>query len=125
MRVGTVGYLPLLFHQPEHLVQIRQALLDLAVQNAQKTQWNVELNHEGIHHHQVAQRHVPVHHALSRAIEHDDQRNRNDELLSGIEQTQRGLALDRRTAVALQVFIVTFGFEFFVVEVLDRFVVEQ
>ena len=68
---------------------------------------------------------MPVHHALSRAIEHDDQRNRNDELLSGIEQTQRGLALDRRTAVALQVFIVTFGFEFFVVEVLDRFVVEQ
>ena len=81
-RARHVGNLALLFHQREHLVQVGQALLDLAVDHAQKTQRNVELDHEGVDHHQIAQRHARLDHALRGAPEHGDQPQRNDELLA-------------------------------------------
>ena len=54
LRAGLVGDFALFLHQREHLVQVGQALLDFAVQHTQKTQRNVELDHEGVDHHQIA-----------------------------------------------------------------------
>ena len=124
-RAGAVGNLSLALHQREHFLQVGQALLDLAVQHAQETQRYVQLNHEGVDHDQVAQRHAPVHHALGRPPQHGHQADGDDQLLPRVEQAQRGLALDRGTAVALQVFVIAPSLKLFIVEVLDGFVVEQ
>jgi hypothetical protein len=81
-----VGDLALFFHQHEHLVEVGQALLDLAVDHAQETQRDVELDHEGVDHHQVAQRHAAVDHALRGAPQHGHQADGDDQLLPGVEQ---------------------------------------
>ncbi|MNW08200.1 hypothetical protein D3C71_2049430 [compost metagenome] len=67
VRAGRIGHFALFVHQGEHAVQIGEALLDFAVQGAQKVERNVQLDHEGIDHHQVAQRQPPIHHALGGA----------------------------------------------------------
>ena len=122
---GHIRNLALTLHQREHLFQVRQALLDFTVNHTQEIERDIELDHEGVDHHQVAQRHTAIHHTLRGAPQHRHQRSGNDELLSGVEQAQRGLALHGGTAVFLQVLVVSFGFEFFVVEVFDGFVVQQ
>ena len=124
-RAGCIGNLALLLHQREHLVQIGQALFDLAVQHTQKPQRDIELDHESVNHHQVAQRHAAVHHTLGGAPQHRHQTNRNDGLLTSIEQAQRALALDGDLAVTLQVFVVAPRLEVFVVEVLHCLEVQQ
>jgi len=122
---GQVRHLALAVHQGEHLVQIGQALLDLAVEHTQKVQRDVELDHETVDHDQIAQRHAAIHHPLRGAPEHGDQRGRDDELLAGVEQAQGGLRLQARAAQALQALVVPAGFKGFVAEVFDRLVVEQ
>jgi hypothetical protein len=59
-----IGHFAFPVHQHKHFVQVGQALLDLAVQHTQKVQRNVQLDHEGIDHDQIAQGHAPGHHAL-------------------------------------------------------------
>ncbi|EWS63580.1 hypothetical protein Y695_03186 [Hydrogenophaga sp. T4] len=125
LRTRLVGDFALLLQQHEHLVQVGQALLDLAVEHPQEPQRDVELDHEGVDHHQIAQRHAAVGHTLRRAPEHEHQRDRDHQLLPGVQQRQRGLALDAGAAQLLQRFVVTPRLESLVVEVLDRFVVEQ
>ena len=125
LRARGIGHLALLVHQHEHLVQVRQALLDLAVDHAEEVEWDVELDHEGVDHHQVTQRHAPIDHALRGAPQHGHQPHGNDELLARVEHGQRGLALEPRAAQALQAFVVAAGLEAFVVEVLHRLVVQQ
>jgi len=120
-----VGDLALLLHQAEHLVQVGQALLDLAVEHPQETQRDVELDHEGVDHHQVAQRHAALDHSQRGAVEHGHQADGNDQLLPGIEQAQRALALEGGAAVALQALVIALGLELLVVEVLDGLVVQQ
>ena len=100
-------------------------MLDFAVDHAEESQRNVKLNHEGVDHDQITQRHAPIHHTLCGAPEHGHQPDSNDQLLAGVEQAQGALAFDGGAPVALQVFIVTPGFKIFVIEVLDRLVVEQ
>jgi hypothetical protein len=94
-RLGArlVGDFALFFHQREHLVQVGQALLDLAVDHAQETQRDVQLDHEGVDHHQVAQRHAAVHHALRGAPQHGHQADGDDQLLAGVEQRSACSAL--------------------------------
>ena len=86
--VFTVRDLFFSLEQMKHLVQIRQTLFDLSVNHTQKIQRNVQLNHEGIDHHQVTKCHAPVHNALSGPVKHTNQSNRNDQLLARVEQAQ-------------------------------------
>ena len=124
-RPGTILDLARHVDQGEHLVQIGQALLDLAIQHAQKVQRNVQLDHEGVDHHQVTDRQPPLGHPLRRPPQHGHQRNRNDQLLPAVEQAQRALTLDRRLAVLLQAHVITRCLILLIVEVLDGLVVEQ
>ena len=100
-------------------------MLDLPVQRAQEVQRNVELNHEGVDHDEVAQRQLTRHHALRGAPQHGDQGRSNDELLPAIEQTQCALAFQAHAAQLLQVLVVALGLKCFVVEVFDGLVVQQ
>ena len=113
------------FQQAEHAVHVGQALLDLAVDHAEKIERNIQLDHEGIDQHQITKRHGAGNHAGSGAPDHQTDRHRDDGRLAGIQQRQRGLGLDRRILPALQAFIITTRFEFLVVEVLDGFIIEQ
>ena len=125
LRTWGIGHLLLPVHQGKHLVQVGEVLFDFAVNHAQKIQRNVNLQHEGVHHHQVAQRHASLGHALGGQPQHGHQRHGNDELLPGIEQRQRAAAFELRQAQALQAFVVAACFKTFVVEVFDGFVVQQ
>ncbi|KAF1053159.1 MAG: hypothetical protein GAK34_01080 [Delftia tsuruhatensis] len=122
---GRVGHLAFLVHEGEHALQVGQALLDLAVDHAQKAQWNVELDHEGIDHDQVAQRQAAIHHALRGPPEDGDQGRGDDQLLPAVEQAQRALALEANAAQRLQVLVVAPRLEALVAEVLDGLVVQQ
>ena len=125
--VGTrrIGHFALAVHQHKHLVQIGQALLDLAVKDAQKVEWNVELDHEGVDHDQIAQSHAPGHHAFGGTPEHGYQGRRNDELLPGVEHRQRGLCLQTRQAQALEAFVVATRLESLIAKIFDGFVVQE
>ena len=125
LRTGPVGDLALALHQAEHLVQVGQALLDLAVEHAQEVQRDVELDQQRVHHHQVAQRQAVLDHAGGGAPEHRHQARRNDELLARVEQGERALRLDLGAAVGVQALVVAAGLEVLVVEVLDGLVVQQ
>ena len=100
-------------------------MFDLTVNHAQKIQRDVELDHEGVDHHQITQRHAAFGYALGGAPQHGHQRYRNDELLPGVEQAERGLAFDRSPAKTLQVMVVALGLELFVVEVFNGLEVQQ
>ena len=112
-------------HQGEHLVQIDQVLLDFAVDHAQKIERDVNLNHEGIHHDQIAQAQTPIHHPLRGPPQHGHQPDGNDQLLPAVEQRQAGAAFELGAAQLLQAGVVALGLKGFVVEVFDRFVIEQ
>ena len=120
-----IRHFALFFHEHKHFVQIGQALLDLAVQHTQKIERDVELNHEGVDHHQVAQRHAAIDHALRGTPEHGHQAGGDDELLAGVEQGEGGLALEPGAAQLPEALVVALGLVGFVVEVFDGLVIEQ
>mmetsp|Transcript_16529 Transcript_16529/g.64517 ORF Transcript_16529/g.64517 Transcript_16529/m.64517 type:complete len:491 (-) Transcript_16529:421-1893(-) len=124
-RAGRIGHLALAVQQAEHLFDVGQALLDLAVDHAEEVQRDVELDHEGVDHHQVAEAHAPVHHALRGPPQHQHQRAGDDQLLAGVQHRQRHLALELGAAQLLQALVVTPRLEVLVVEILDRLVVQQ
>ena len=57
-RVGAVRDLPLDTQQAEHLLHVDQALLDLAIDEAEEIQRLVELHQVGVDQHEVADRHA-------------------------------------------------------------------
>ena len=81
-----VGHLALFVHEGEHAREVGHALLDFAVERAQKVQRNVQLNHEGVDHDKVPQRQLTRHHALRGTPQHGHQGRGNNELLAAIEQ---------------------------------------
>ena len=123
--IRRIGDFLAALQQIEHFFQVQQVLLELAVDGTQEIQRDVNLDHEGVDHHQIAQRHAPIHHALGGAPQHGDQTGGDDELLACVEHAQGALTGQRSAAVALQVFVVTAGFERFVVEVFDGLEVQQ
>ena len=125
MGIGRVGDLLLALQQGKHLFQVHQVLLELAVNRAQKVERNVDLDHEGVDHHQVAQRHAPLGHSQGGAPQHGYQASGDDELLARIQNAQGALAFECGLAVALQVVVVAAGLELFVVEVFDGLKIEQ
>ena len=70
--------------QGEHLFHIRQRVFDLAVNKAQKMQGQINLNHVGIHQHQIAQRHGALRHVMRRQKQQHRAAHRDDQALPGI-----------------------------------------
>ena len=103
---GRVGDLAVLAEQREHLLHVDQRLLDLAVDHAEEVERDVELDHQRVDQHQVAERHRPGDDADGRAPHQQRHRAGDDQALAEVEQRQRGLRLDRRLLEALQVLVV-------------------
>ena len=59
-RAGRVGDLGVLLDQPEQPLHVGERLLDLAVDHAEEIERNVELDHERVDQHQVADGHRAV-----------------------------------------------------------------
>ena len=123
--VGRVGDLAVLAEQREHLLHVDQRLLDLAVDDAEEVERDVELDHQRVDQHQVAERQRARDDADGRAPDQQRHRRGDDQALAEVEQRQRGLRLDRRLLEPLQVLVVARLLEPLVAEVLDRLVVEQ
>jgi hypothetical protein len=59
LRIGVIGHFAVLVQQREQALHVGQALLDFAVDHAEEVERNVQLDHEGVDQHQVAQVMVP------------------------------------------------------------------
>ncbi len=124
-RAGFIGDLAVLLEQQEHAVHVGQALLDLAVDDAEEVHRNVELDHEGVDQHQVADRHPALDDPERRAPQDQRQRNRDDRLLPRVQHVQRllrqhggALAVGQRVVVASRLVLL-------VAEILDRFEIQK
>nr|GEU28155.1 hypothetical protein [Tanacetum cinerariifolium] len=120
-----VGDLAVLVQQREQLFHVGQALLDLAVDHAQEVQGDIQLDHEGVHQHQVAQRHGAGDHAHGGAPQDQRDGRGDDQRLPRVQYRQRRLRLHRRRFVMLQAFVVALRFVVLVAEVLDGLIVDQ
>ena len=115
----------MLVREPEHPLHVGERLLDLAVQNAQEVERNVELDHERVDQHEIANGHRLVDHADRRAPHDQRHGDRDDRALRHVQERQRRLAADGRPLPALQAFVVAARFPVLVAEILDGLVVEQ
>ena len=122
---GVIRDLAVLLEQREHPVHVRQALLDLAVDHAEEVERDVQLDHEGVDQHQVADRHPAFDHAECRTPEDQRQRDCDDGLLAGVQDVQRLLRQHRRALAVGQRLVVTARLVVLVAEVLHRLEVQQ
>jgi hypothetical protein len=109
----------------EHALDVRQRLADFAIDDAEKVERDVELDQEGVDQHQVADGHPAVDDAAGGAPHHRRDAERDDQLLAEVERRQRRLAARRGVFPLEHVLVVAPRLVGFVVEVLDRLVVEQ
>lgn len=89
--VWLVGHFAVGLQQIEHAVHVGHRLLQLTVDHAQEVERNVDLQHQRVDEHKVAQRHVPRRHTLRGAIQNQDERRGDDELLAEVQHRQRVL----------------------------------
>jgi hypothetical protein len=78
-RAGRVAHLGRDLEQAEHLLHVRQALLDLAIGEAEDVQRQIELDQVGVDHHEVAHRHAAAGDARPGQQHRDRQPHRHDE----------------------------------------------
>ena len=69
----------------EHLLHIDERLLDLTVDKAEEVERHVELDEEGVHEHEVAERHGARVNPLRGQDHDDDQPGRDDDALADVE----------------------------------------
>ena len=123
--IGRVGDLAILLEQIEHALDVGQRLANLAIDDTEKIERDVELDQEGVDQHEVADGHPALDHAVGRAPHHRRDAERDDQLLPEVERGQRCLATGRGIFPLEHLLVVALGLIGLVVEVLDRFVVEQ
>ena len=124
-RAGTIGDLRVLADQIEQALHVGHRLLDLAIDDAEEVERHIKLQHEAVHQHEVADRHVAGDDAGGRTPHDERYRDGNDRALPDVERGERRLAFHRRFFPALQALVVALRLPLLVAEILDRFVVEQ
>ncbi len=123
--IGRVRDLAVGAEQHEHPVHVGGGLLDLAIDHAQEIERDIQLDHQRVDQHQVAQRQHALRHADGGAPQDQDQADRDDRLLAEVQQRQRVLRADRGGPVGAQVLVVARGLVGLVAEVLDGLEVQQ
>src|SRR6185437_6632504 len=111
--------------QLEHLFQIGQRLLDVAIDHAEEVERHVELDQIGIHHDEIADRHGAGGDALPGEQHDADEAGGDDGALADIEQRQRALALHRRLLVGAQRLVEAVGLVLLVGEILHRLEIQE
>ena len=124
-RAGSVGDLGRDVEQAEHALHADDGVADLAIGEAQHVERHVELQQEGVHGHEIAERHRALNDALARHQHHHGEAAGDDGALAYVEQRQRAAGTDRRRLVAPAADIVAARLMLFVAEVLHRLVVQQ
>ena len=120
-----VVHLLLDLEQVEHLLDVDQRLLDLAVHEAEEVERLVELHQVGVGHHEAAQGHRAVDDGLPGHQHHRGEPGGDDRGLADVEQRERLLALHRRALVPPERLVITPRLVLLVAEVLHRLEVEQ
>ena len=124
-RVGAVFDLAVLFEQPEHPIHVGERLLDLPVHHPEEVERDIELNEQAVDEHEIAERERGGHHTLRGKHHEQRDRDRDDEALPDVENAERRLRFHCCAFVFPQVVVVALRLVLFVVEVLDRLVIEQ
>ena len=109
----------------EHVVDIDQRLLDLAVEHAHEVQRDIELHQHGVDEHEAADGCATGDDVLRRQHHHDGHADGEDHRLSGIEHGERGIGLRRGLLVARHGAVVARGFPLLGAEIFDGLVVEE
>ena len=123
-RVRCIGDFPVLLQQLEHALDVGQRLTDFAIDNAEKVEWRVKLDQEGVDQHEVADGHFTSDDTAGRPPHHGGDAEGDDCLLAEVEEGEGGLAPGRRIFPLEHLLVVTAAFPGFVIEVFDGFVVE-
>ncbi len=124
-RAWAVRHLLLHLQQPEHLLQIDQALLHFPVHEPQEVQRLIKLHQVGVHQHELAHCHRAGAHPLRRQQHDRRQPDGDDRRLTQVQHVQRHLALHCGLFIARQRCIETCRFVPLVAEILHGLVVEQ
>src|SRR6516162_494752 len=105
--------------QFQHLFEIGQRLLDVAIDHTEEVKRRIELDQISVDQHEVSDGHLGRGHS-SRGQGHDtNQAGRYDHPLTEIEQRQGGLALDRGALIGLECSVVALSLVLFVGEIFD------
>jgi hypothetical protein len=121
----SVGDFAVDSEQTEHTLDVGERLSDFPVDDAEEVEWHVELNQEGIDQYQVTNGHRAINDAAAaRHIIAVTPRAMTD-LLTKVQPGKRDSALRCGVFPVAQLLVVALRFIFLVVEVFDRFVVDQ
>ena len=120
-----IGDFAVFVQQGKQAFHVGQALLDFAVNDAEEIEGDVQLDHEGVHQHQVAQGHAAVDHAHRGAPQDQGDGRGDDQGLARIEQGQGSLRFHGRRFIALQAFVVALRLVILVAEIFHGFIVDQ
>ena len=110
---------------PEHRLHVGEGLLDLAIDEAQEVERDVELKQIGVDQNEVPDGHGAGRDLVARHDRDAGEPDRDDEPLADVQQRKAGLALYRRLLVEPARDIEAPRLVPLVAEILDRLVVEQ
>ena len=125
LRVRPVDHLPLDVEQGEHVLDVGQALADLAVDHADEVQRLRKLHQHGVDEDEVADRLRAGHHFARRQHHDYGHAHAEDQALAEIQPAQRRPGQGRGLFVARHRAVEALGFHLLVVEIFDGLVVEQ
>ena len=125
LRVFGVDDRGLYLEQAEHLFHVGERPLDLAVDESEEVERQVELDQVSVDEHEVAYRHAAGGDSVAGHDHHQGQPGRNDPCLADVHERKRCLALYRRVLVAPQRAVEAPGLDLLGAEILHRLVVEQ
>ena len=113
------------FQQFEDQIHIRQRVLDLAIDDAEKIERDKKLQQEGVDQHQITDAHLAFHHSVGGKKHDAHDTDADDRSLSKIEKRHGGLAHHRLAFPLFKRAVKTVQLQLLVTEVLDRFVIDQ
>ena len=115
----------LALQQLENKIHVRQSVLDLAIDDAQKPQGNEQLQQKGVHQHQITDAHVAPGHPPGGEHHDESHAHGNDRPLGEIQQGHGSLTLHRPVFPVPQLAVETVYLQLLIAEVLHRFIVDE
>ena len=124
-RAGAVGHLGRHLQKAEHRLDVGEALLDLAIDEADEVQRDGELHQERVDQHEIADRLRPGHDGARRNHHAHRHAEREDHGLAEIQPGERGPGAHSRALVARHGAVEALRLAPLVAEIFDRLVVQQ
>ena len=106
-------------------MHVYKSLSDLPVHRAQEAQGNRELEEQPIDHYKVANGHGTFHYLLGSHHHDCGERSRENEALSKVEESEGPVSFEGGLFILDEGFVILASLVILVVEILDRFKIDQ